>query len=77
MTIENIYTPILESSRNPIEVTTSQNLVINIIRDVNLAVKAKGLAIIIDVFRAFSTECFVFQNGVNLPFPTTINSLLV
>jgi len=48
---------------------TAHALAVNIIRDVNLAIEATGLTVIIDVFRAFSTECFVFQNGAKYIIP--------
>ncbi len=31
--------------------------------------KAQGLTVIIDVFRAFSTACYAFENGVQLIYP--------
>jgi 2-phosphosulfolactate phosphatase len=44
-------------------------MTIKIIKNVDEANQATGLAIIIDVFRAFSTECFVFQNGAKYIIP--------
>lgn len=31
--------------------------------------KAQGLTVIIDVFRAFSTACYAFENGIQLVYP--------
>ena len=42
---------------------------IKIIKNVNEANLATGLAVIIDVLRAFSTECFVFKNGAKYIIP--------
>ena len=42
---------------------------IKIIKNVEEANQASGLAVIIDVFRAFSTECYVFQNGAKYIIP--------
>lgn len=42
---------------------------IKIINSVENAYEAKGLSVIIDVFRAFSTECFVFNNGAKYIIP--------
>ncbi|MEK0369496.1 MAG: 2-phosphosulfolactate phosphatase, partial [Nitrosopumilus sp.] len=39
---------------------------IEIIYSFQNANKAKGLAVIIDVFRAFSTACFVINNGAKM-----------
>lgn len=46
---------------------------IQIFKSVEEANKAKGLAIIIDVFRAFSTEAYLFANGAEkiIPLLTT------
>ncbi len=42
---------------------------IEIIYSFQNANKAKGLAVIIDVFRAFSTVCFVINNGAKIIIP--------
>lgn len=42
---------------------------IEIIYSFQNANKAKGLAVIIDVFRAFSTACFVINNGAKVVIP--------
>ncbi|MBL7113266.1 MAG: 2-phosphosulfolactate phosphatase [Bacteroidales bacterium] len=42
---------------------------INILHLVDGARKAKGLTVIIDVFRAFSTACYVFHNGADKIHP--------
>ena len=42
---------------------------IDIIYSFQNANKAKGLAVIIDVFRAFSTACFVANNGAKIIIP--------
>jgi len=42
---------------------------INILHNIEGAKKAKGLAVVIDVFRAFSTECYVFANGAEKIIP--------
>ena len=42
---------------------------INILHMVDGAHKAKGLTVIIDVFRAFSTACYVFHNGAEKIHP--------
>ena len=34
------------------------------------AKKAKGLTVVIDVFRAFTTACFIMNNGANAIYPT-------
>jgi 2-phosphosulfolactate phosphatase len=42
---------------------------IRILQLIDGARKAKGLAVIIDVFRAFSTACYVFGNGAKCIIP--------
>ncbi len=42
---------------------------IKILHLINGAKQAKGLAVIIDVFRAFSTACYVFGNGAKKIIP--------
>ncbi len=42
---------------------------IEIIRSLKDAGKAKGLAVVIDVFRAFSTEAYIFANGADKIIP--------
>lgn len=42
---------------------------INLLRLNNGAAKATGIAIIIDVFRAFSVECFLINNGAKRIYP--------
>lgn len=42
---------------------------IDILRSVDEANKAKGLAVVIDVFRAFSVEAYVFANGAEKIIP--------
>ena len=44
-------------------------MTINIIKNVDEANQSTGLASIIDVFRAFSTECFVLENGAKYIIP--------
>lgn len=44
-------------------------MTIKIIKNVDEANQASGLAVIIDVFRAFSTECFVFHSGAKYIIP--------
>lgn len=46
-----------------------QCMKINIFRSVEEAEKATGLAIVIDVFRAFSTEAYLFANGAEKIIP--------
>lgn len=43
---------------------------ISIIRSVEDAREARGLAVIVDVFRAFTTEAFFFAQGAGLVIPT-------
>ncbi len=42
---------------------------VKILQLIEGAKKAEGLTVIIDVFRAFSTACYVFNNGVNKIIP--------
>lgn len=42
---------------------------INIFEFIEGAKKARGLTVVIDVFRAFSLECYLFQNGASRIFP--------
>lgn len=42
---------------------------ISILKSVDEAVQAKWLAVIIDVFRAFSTEMYIFNNGASCIIP--------
>jgi 2-phosphosulfolactate phosphatase len=42
---------------------------INIIKSVEDAIQAKGLTVIIDVFRAFSVEAYLFHNGAKYIIP--------
>jgi len=42
---------------------------INVIKSLEDANTAKGIAVIIDVFRAFSTEAYVFENGCEYIIP--------
>lgn len=42
---------------------------INILQLIEGAKKARGLTVIIDVFRAFSTACYAFSRGVNRIIP--------
>lgn len=42
---------------------------ISILKSVDEAVQAKWLAVIIDVFRAFSTEMYIFHNGAKYIIP--------
>lgn len=42
---------------------------IKILQLIEGAKKAEGLTVIIDVFRAFSTACYLFNNGVNKVIP--------
>lgn len=42
---------------------------ISVLKSVDEAVQAKWLAVIIDVFRAFSTEMYIFQNGAKYIIP--------
>lgn len=42
---------------------------IEILQLIEGAKRASGLAVIIDVFRAFSTDCYVFANGVKMIIP--------
>jgi len=42
---------------------------INILELITGAKQAAGLTVIIDVFRAFTTECYVFNNGAEKIFP--------
>lgn len=44
---------------------------IRILELVEGARKAEGLAVIIDVFRAFSVACYVFQNGAQRIYPVS------
>ena len=41
---------------------------IQILQQLEGAKKAKGIAVIIDVFRAFTTECFFIANGAKQLF---------
>ncbi|MDP5273981.1 2-phosphosulfolactate phosphatase [Chengkuizengella axinellae] len=42
---------------------------INILQLIEGAQQAKGLTVIIDVFRAFSTSCYLFENGAKTIIP--------
>lgn len=42
---------------------------IRILNGLNGAEQAKGLTVVIDVFRAFTVECFLFQRGASLIIP--------
>ena len=42
---------------------------IEVIKSLNDASKATGLAVVIDVFRAFTTEAFLFANGADKIIP--------
>ncbi|MFW6271114.1 MAG: 2-phosphosulfolactate phosphatase [Bacillota bacterium] len=42
---------------------------VNILKLIDGAKRAEGLTVIIDVFRAFSTACYVFANGAERIFP--------
>ena len=42
---------------------------INILECIDGAKQAKGLTVIIDVFRAFSLECYLFQQGAERIIP--------
>ena len=42
---------------------------INILRLIEGAKQAKGLVVIIDVFRAFSLECYLYSMGAKLVRP--------
>ncbi len=49
--------------------TKEYPLKINIIRSLKDAGEAKGLAVVIDVFRAFTTEAYIFANGASKIIP--------
>ena len=42
---------------------------INILQLIDGAKKATGLTIVIDVFRAFTTACFIMNNGAEAIYP--------
>ena len=42
---------------------------INILQLIDGAKKATGLTIVIDVFRAFTTACFIMTNGASAIYP--------
>lgn len=44
-------------------------MIIKILELITGATQATGLTVIIDVFRAFTTECYVFNNGAEKIFP--------
>ena len=42
---------------------------INVIKSYQQGHLSRGLTVVIDVFRAFTTACYVFQNGAQVVFP--------
>src|SRR5512136_3027449 len=47
---------------------------IRILQLIDGARQARGLAVIIDVFRAFSTACYIFNNGAETIIPVSETS---
>ena len=55
---------VFDKSKVPAERLLSRNMNIEIYHLLEGADQAQGLAVVIDVFRAFSLECYLFSRGV-------------
>ena len=55
---------VFDKSKVPAERLLSKNMNIEIFHLLEGADQAQGLAVVIDVFRAFSLECYLFSRGV-------------
>ena len=55
---------VFDKSKVPAERLLSRNMNIEIYHLLEGADQAKGLAVVIDVFRAFSLECYLFSRGM-------------
>ena len=55
---------VFDKSKVPAERLLSKNMNIEIYHLLEGADQAQGLAVVIDVFRAFSLECYLFSRGV-------------
>ena len=54
---------------HPVKKNVNMNMNVNILQLLDGARQAVGLTVIIDVFRAFSTACYVFGNGAERIIP--------